>query len=353
MAFDFLAQIDKLSIANLTVREQTRLMENPLDLRWRAIFPPVPTDSIKISEISIADFRPIGGRREWNADGREIVEKLGPRRDYEMVPINPTHKIDEKQLQLLREPAATLAPGVVNQLTQSGIVATVDRWSTRLSDAAERQVERDAFEIWANNQLTVMDPKEGSTVTVAMAFDALRYVTEGTAWASVANAYDRLLFHLGEAVRFIGSVGVVRMRRATANEVVKDAPTGPNALRTTIANLEDRLSEEGFGEVTIAIDERTYDAWTDGGSAHTATAYVPTGKVLFQPANGQVGQTHFAPVTRAYDYMNSESVKRVNLNDIVIIYGEKNQGKTLVIEAQANAIPMPIEQYVYVVNAIT
>lgn len=353
MAFDFLAQIDKLSAANLTIREQTRLQENPLDLRWRAIFPPVDAPSIKLSELSIADFRPIGGRREWNADGREVVEKLGPRRDYEMVPINPTHHIDEKRLQLLREPGATLAPGVVAQLTQAGIVATVDRKATQLTDAVDRQIERDAFEIWANNQLTVMDPKEGSTVTVAMGFDALRYVTEGTAWATVANAYDRLLFHMGEAVRFMGSVGVIRMRRATLNEVVKDAPTGNGLIRPTVANIEDRLSEEGFGEVTIVVDERTYDAWTDGGSAHTATAYIPTGKVLFQPAGGRVGNTYFAPVTRAYDYMNAEAIRRVNLNNTVVIHGEKNQGKTLVIEAQANALPMPIEQFVYVVNAIT
>lgn len=344
MPFNWLDQIPALTNANLTIREQTRLADNPLDLRYRAIFPRVPTSSVKLSSITNVDFRPTGGRREWNAQGREIPEKLGPRRDFEMVPINPTHHIDERTLQLYGESG-------VDELVRRGVIGDVNTWPARLADAVERQLERDAFEAWSTGAITVMDPKTGTTLTVSLGFDAARYVTEGTAWATVANAYDRFLFHIGEAQRLMGSVGAVRMRRATINEVVKDAPTGANGMRPTITNIRDRVVEEGFPDVSIIIDERTYDAWTDGGSAGAAANYVPTGRVLFQPANGVVGNTHVAPVTRAYDFLSGAN--RSLAQGVVIFKSEKNDGKTLLIEAQENSLPMPEERYTYVVNAIT
>jgi hypothetical protein len=345
--FEWLAKIAALTPANLTIREQARLAENPLDLRYQAIFPRVPAPSVKISELSTVDFRPVGGRRDWNAQGREIVEKLGNLRDVEMVPINPTKHIDERRLQMLRERGQG-----IDELIRRGIMHDVNTWPTVLTDACERQLERDAFEAWATNQITVYDPKTDKTVTVSLGIDAARYVTEATAWSNGAvNAYDRLLFHLGEAQRLMGSVGVVRMRRATANEVVKDAPIGANNVRPTIANLQDRLSEEGFGAITIVLDERTYDEYTDGGSATTTKNYVPAHKVLFQPASGIVGQTHVAPVTRAYDYLSTGQIQQGAANGVVVLLTPKNEGKTLLIEAQENALSLPTEQSTYVVDA--
>src|SRR5215213_8853417 len=163
MPFDWLDKIAALTAANLTIREQTRLADNPLDLRYRSIFPRVPTDSVKLSEISTVDFRPTGGRREWNAQGREIPEKLGPVREFQMVPINPTHHIDERMMQLFRESG-------VQSLFERKVIKNVDTWPTALADAAERQLERDAFEAWYSGLVTVMDPKTGTTVVVSMGF---------------------------------------------------------------------------------------------------------------------------------------------------------------------------------------
>lgn len=348
MAINLLARVDALSPRNLTIREATRLAQNPNDLRWRAIFPRNPVDSIRLRDITTVDFRPVGGRREFNAQGREIPEMIGAMRDATIVPINPTHHIDEERMAILRESG-------IAELVSRGVISDVNRWAQKLADAADRQIERDAFLAWANGAITVKDPKGGqdATQTVSLGFSSSRYVTEGTAWASVANAYTRLLFHVGEAVRLIGSIGVIRMRLATAQEVATDAPTGPNQIRATIGNVQDRLSEEGFGPVKIVIDERTYDEFTDGGSATTSTAYIPTGKVLFQPASGVVGATHFAPVTRAEDYMGGAGIRREQLQDFTVFYREKNDGKTLMVESQANALSLPAEQNVYVVNAIT
>lgn len=345
MPFAYLDQIAALTLANLTIREQARLAENPLDLRYRAIMPRVPASSVKLSSLSTVDFRPIGGRREWNAQGREIPEKLGPSREFEMVPINPTHHIDERMMQLLGEAG-------MEELTRRGVIAAANLWPGRLADACERQLEVEAFEAWFTGALVVMDPKSGTTVTVSMGFDqATSYPAAGTIWSDAGqDAYQNFLAGLQAAQTKFGSVGAARMRRAVAREIVLDAPDGPNGLRPTITSLQERVREEGFPDVLIVIDERTYDKPTDGGSAHTATKYVPAGFIGYQPANGVVGQTHVAPVVRAYDFLTGGN--RAAANGVTIFRSEKNDGKTLLIEAQENALSIPEEQFVYVENTL-
>jgi hypothetical protein len=342
--FSFLDSYAALTAANLTIREAARLAENPLDLRYRAIFPRVPTRSIKISDITTVDFRPIGGRREWNAQGREIPEKLGPAREFQIVPINPTHHIDERMLQLFGESG-------VEELLRRGVIGSLETWPTRLADATERQLEVEAFEAWYSGLITVMDPKTGETVTVSMGFDqATTYPTAGTIWSDPGqDAYQNFLTALQAAQTKFGSVGAARMRRPVAREITADAPDGPNGLRPTITSLQDRVREEGFPDVLIVIDERTYDAWTDGGNTTTATSYVPAGKIAFQPSNGVVGATHVAPVVRAYDFLSGGN--RALANGVVIFRSEKNDGKTLLIEAQENAIVLPDENRTYVVDS--
>jgi hypothetical protein len=342
--FSWLDAYADLTPANLTIREAARLAENPLDLRYRAIFPRVGASSIRLSDITTVDFRPVGGRREWNAQGREIPEKLGPARNFEMVPINPTHHIDERMLQLFGESG-------VQELLRRGVIGSLQTWPQRLADATERQLEAEAFEAWFSGLITVMDPKTGDTVTVSMGFDqATTYPTAGTAWDDPGeDAYENFLVALQAAQTKMGTVGAARSRRAVFREIVANAPDGPNGLRPTFSSLQDRVREEGFPDVQLVIDERTYDKFTDGGNATSSTNYVPAGKIAFQPSNGVVGATHVAPVVRAYDFLSGAN--RSLANGVVIFRSEKNDGKTLLIEAQENAIVLPDENKVYVVDS--
>lgn len=344
MPFDFLGRIDALDPANLTIREQVRLAENPNDLRWRAIFPKVDAPSVKLSELSLVDFRPAGGRREWNAQGLEIPEILGTRIDAEMVPINPTHHLDERRLQHLRERV-----GNTGELYNRGVIKDVDSWASALADAADRQIERDAFELWFQNQVVIKDPKTGTTETVSGVYAASRYVAASATFAAATNAYTDFMGYLRDARSVLGSVGAVRLRQARLTEILADAPAASGDTMS-LRGLQERLNAEGFGTVAIVVDERTYDELDDGGSAYTQSYYVPTDRMAIQPATGVVGRTHFAPVTRAYDYMDTDAVE--TLNDFSVFYGEKNDGKTLLIEAQANALALPVESAVYVVTGI-
>jgi len=343
--FSFLENNALLSATNMTIREAARLAENPLDLRYRAIFPRINTDSVRLSEITLVDFRPIGGRREWNAQGREIPEKLGPARDFAMVPINPTHHIDERMMQLFGESGA-------QEMLQRGIIGSLTTWPTRLADATERQLEAEAFEAWYTGKITVMDPKTGTTVLAALGFDpATTYPAAGTIWSDPGqNAYNNLLSGLQIAQSKFGAVGAARMRRKVATEIAKDAPQGPNGLRPTLSSVQERVREEGFPDFTLIVDERTYDEWVDGGSATTQKYYVPAGLVAYQPVSGVVGNTWVAPVVRAYDFLNGAN--RSLANGVVIFRSEKNDGKTLMIEAQENAIALPVEAWTYVENTL-
>src|SRR4051812_8831654 len=95
---DILARNARLSAANLSIREATRLAENPLDLRYRALFPAQPSNSLKVRELSKVDFRPTAEYRNWNAVGREIHEVLGPQVEWEILPVTAEHHIDERRL---------------------------------------------------------------------------------------------------------------------------------------------------------------------------------------------------------------------------------------------------------------
>ncbi len=342
--FNWLDTLPELSLRNLTVREAARLADNPLDLRYRSIFPRTPTESIDISEITTVDFRPVGGRRDWNAQAREVPEKFGPTRKWSMIPINYSKHIDELMLQKFGESG-------IQELVRRRILKGVNEWPTELADACERQLERDAFESWFTGQITILDTKSNATATVALGFDqATSYPTAGTAWNDPSeDAYENFLVAAQAAyTKFGGAVGAARTHRSVLNAIVATAPDGPNGLRPTLATLQERVREEGFANITLINDERTYDEFTDGGSATTTKYYVPEGLIGFQPADGVVGATHVAPVVRAYDFLSGND--RSLANGVVILRSAKNDGKTLMIEAQENALSMPEERRVYVVD---
>lgn len=344
MKFSWLDTYAELSPANLTILQAARLAENPLDLRYRAIFPRVETSSIKLSTISTVDFRPVGGRREWNAQPRQVPEKIGPQREWQMVPIEFAHNIDELAMQILGEPG-------IQELVRGGIIKSVQTWPKFLADACERQLERDAFQAWYTGNIVVRDTKSSTTVNVSMGFDqATTYPTAGTIWTDAGqNAYDNFLAALQAAqTKFGGTVGGARTHRTVISAIVADAPDGPNGLRPTITSLQERVREEGFPNVSLIIDERTYDEFTDGGSATTSQYYVPAGLIAFQPSDGRVGNTHVAPVVRAYDFLTGGNKSLAN--GVVIFRGEENDGKTLKISAQENALSMPEERRTYVVD---
>jgi hypothetical protein len=345
MAFDILSRIDALSPTNLTIREQARLAENPNDTRWQVHAPVVPVNSVKLGELEGVDFRPAADYRAWNAQGREIPEVMGPGYSFKLKPMTATFHFDEERMQELAAPA----PGL-RQLIDNGLIDDVNTKPQTLANAVDVGTERAFFQGWITNAFTVMDPKTGSTVPVALGIDSARYPTEGTAWGTGGlNEWDRLLFHIGEANRLIaGGVGGFRIKRADLALAIADAPVVENGIRVTFGNVNDVLSLQGYGPIAAVIDERTYDQFTDGGSAYASQPVMPADRIAFFPRGGVVGRTPAVEVVRAYNFVQRD--QRVNFRDVVVLYHTGNNGRSLLIEAEAIRLPVPFKNRVYVVK---
>lgn len=349
MAFDILGRIEELSPTYLTLRERARLELNPNDLRWRVQAPIRRVNSIKIGEFTTVDFRPAGGRRDWHAQPREIPQVLGTPRTWEMIPVNPSRTWNERDLQLLQERAQTPRGGFVQAMYDEGIIDDVDTTATTLANASDVQVERDWYQSWFYNLLTVKDTKSNKAATVAIGNDASRYVAAPSTFAAAANAYTMFIDLLRDARTKLGSLGGVRFRQSLLTQILLDAPA-VNGDRATLASLRQRLSDEGLGEIALTVDERTYHDFVDGGSAYTEQFYVPSDRMAVVPANGVVGTTYVAPVTRAWKYVDPSRVSDVR--DFTIFHDSRDGGRTLVQEAQINALSIPNEQFVYVVTGL-
>jgi hypothetical protein len=348
MPFDFLTRAERVRATNLTIREQVRLAtNNPLDLRWRGIFPAVPADDILLSTITKVDFRPAGGRRAWNAQGRELPERIGPVQNAEMMPINPTRTIEEHRLTRIRMRGRGIAA-----LIDADIISDVDGLAEQTANATERQTERDAFQTWFYNLVTVKDPKSNASVNVSAGIDAARYVAAAMALSAEANAYLSFMGYARYAKGVLGSLGGVRLRSNLLTEILNDAPAAAGD-RMTVAQLEQRMAAERIGNVAILEDERTYDEFVDGGSETTKAYYVPTDRMAFQPADGRVGSTHIAPVAREVDGLDGERLIREGRNnDLVTFAVPVNDGKEIKVESQRNCVTLLEEQRVCVIYGL-
>lgn len=346
MPFDLLRRLQTLSAVNLTIREQSRLAENPLDLRWSVLAPRRQVNSLKIRDITRAELRLTAEYRAWNANGPELFDKIGPATEWEILPLTAQKHFDEKRMLELSLPDPS-----IRALVDNGLVKDVSRWATVLADSVHRKLEAAFFDGWFGNTFSMLDPVTGSVVSGPLGFPAERYVAEPTIWTDVGvNAYDRFVYHCGEARRFFGGdASVARTSEKVFAEVVKDAPLGANAMRPTITNVQDRLAEQGIG-VQILRDERTYDQRTDAGQGYTPTRYVPIGKIGFQPGDGRIGSTPSVEASRGGKEFLGE--RRLNLQDVTIWYTEMNLGKTLLEEAENIAVPMPDADRIYVVNTL-
>lgn len=347
--FEFLEQELNLSSAALTVRAQTISPNDNGRLRWTAVMPRQDIPDVDISTITTIDFRPVAERREWNARGRVVHIPIPKRGVLSLVPIESTHRIDEYELTKLLIRVANN-----QQLFRDIVGADIPRRVDTLVGANYRAIERDVFNAWALGQVTVKNPEDNTTYTASYGFDSTRYTTAGTAWNATANAYNDFVAWLRNAIDAVGPIGGVMLRQATLNEVVLDAPN-PFAFNTavppTIPNVEQRIQDTLGVQFGFAVNEDTIAPYTDVGFAQTKTKVWPVGRVAVIPANDFIGSVGFAPIARAFEVAGVAPEARIDVNGMTAYRLVKNDGKELQVDVQVNAIPLPIEQRIFVINA--
>jgi hypothetical protein len=350
--FSWLGEMEDLTAASLTLRAQTIDPDDVDQLVHDVFFPRRDVDSISFAEINDVDFRPVSDRREWNQRGRVIPLKTPPSREFEMVPIESTFKLEEYEIQRLLE--RTLGnESLFQQIVGASIPDRVDK----LVEANFRRMEIEAMEAWALGQVTAMNPQTGTTQVLDYGYDTNRYTTAATAWNDTGvNAYDELLSWLETGLEYVGGFSGIVLRLATYKEIQKDAPNSfiPDSalgIQVTRAQLESRIQEDLGQPFRFYILEHSMDIFDDGGLAYTRTKVWPAQYVAMVPPGTSVGNMSYAPVSRAMELARQVPGAGVNIRGNTVYYDEAGAGRDLTIECQVNAMPVPNEQNVWVIDA--
>jgi hypothetical protein len=346
--FSWLAKMDDLSPAGLTVRAQSLSPNDMGRLRWDIFFPRVDVDSVNLQDIVTIDERPVADRREWNGPGRYIPLLTPDQRKMSIIPVEAYDKIGEYEMQRINEGAFG------NQVIFQQVVGTrLPNRVDRLVMANYRRLEVDAFKAWATGTIVQRNPQDASkTVTASFGFSNTRLQTAGTAWNDAGlNAYDTFLAWLRDGIDAVGPIAGVVLRQATRAAILADAPNLANAVKMTRAQLEERIQDDLGSPFAFYEFEDSLDVYNDGGTAVTRTKVWPTQKVAIVPAGTTVGVTAFAPVIRAMDIARQVPNAGVDLRGQTVFYDAQNAGKELEIQAQVNAMPVPDENKIFVIDA--
>lgn len=348
--FTWLAEEETLTPTALTVRAQTVDLTDQGRLLWDGFMPRTNVDQTKLASLSNLDVRVTADRREWNARGRLIHLETPPSREMEWVPIEAYFRLSEKEINdLMNEVRGNQA------LFREIVGVRIEQRTDALALANWRRLELDVFSAWTQGEIVSMNPQTGQTFTVSYGFDAGRYQTATTAWDDGGvDAYEEFLAWIHEAVEAVGPISGAMMRLATRNAIQADAPNpmpGVNVgLRTTLAQLEQRIQDELGMPFQFYINENTVDVYTDGGVAYSRVKVWPEHTIAIVPAGLSVGQTAFAPVVRAYDISNQSPEAGVDLRGITVYHDIQNTGRELTVEGQFNPMPDPNEQLMFVID---
>jgi hypothetical protein len=333
--FSWIEEVEDLSPAMLTVRAQTLSPNDQGRLTWDVFFRRENVDSVDLDDVTTLDDRWTSERREWNAEGAEMPDLVPPRRKVSIVPIEGKKTIGEKEIQKLAEGSFGRQDVIVEQMG----IRIPDR-AMRLAMGDYRRLEVDSANAWALGTITQRIPEDPSkTYTASFGFDTGRYQTALTAWNDPSvNAYDEFTAWVEEGVEEVGSLAGVRLRQVHINAILEDAPELPNGVRMTKAGLVQRIQDDLGADFQFFKSEETVHIRNDGGSATTPTKVWPS-RMALVPAGGFVGQAAFAPVGAGID-----------VRGVTVYYIQENGGRTLKLNAQLNALAVPDEQLMWVMN---
>lgn len=348
MPTQWFQEIDELSPPALTVRAQAVSPTDRGRLYWSGFFPRQNVDSVSLQDVTTLDDRPTADRREWNQRGRHVPPRTPARRAVNIVPIEAYDKIGEYEMQRLGERFS----GNAQQMANIMGVSIPDR-VTRLALADYRRLEVDAWNAWILGTVTQRNPQNAAeTYAASFGISGSRIQTAGTAWNLVADAYAEFLAWLEDAVDTLGSLSGVVMRQATLSVIQADAPDLIGGVAMTRAQLVQRISDDLGQALFIQVVEDTVDVYDDGGITTTSTKVLPVGRIAAIPSDGRIGYSAFAPVLRAQEMARSVPAAGIDTNGVTVYYDEAGTGRELTMEAQLNAMPVPDEQRVFVINTL-
>lgn len=342
--FAWIAAQRELSNAALTVQAQAISPNDQGRLKWDVFFPRQDANSVRVRNIvGSIDFRPASDRREWNARGRNIPLRIPKLADVELIPVESTFRLAEREIQEIYERVLGN-----EQMFRQIVGAEIPQRIDGLALANLRRIEVDAFDAWATRQITVMNPQTGVTESVEFPFADARYESSVTPWDDVGvNAYDEFLAWLARAIDLVGPIQGVMLRLADLNIIKADAPNpfknNADEIALTRNQLEERLQDELGSEFSFFVNEDTVEVFDDAGDSLTRRKVWTSGVIAAVPAGDTVGRTYFAPVARAYDISRATPEAKLDVRGQTVYLETGNGGRELVVECQVNPITIPDE----------
>lgn len=347
MPVNWIQSVEGVTSAELTVRAQVLPEDNDGMLLWNVFFPRRNVNSITIADIMTLDERFVADFREWNAPPRRIPLQTPNIRQFEMTPIGADFVIGEREIQKIAE----------NTNNNQGVIA--DIIGARIPDRTDalvrqtyRRLELAAFEAWLKGTVTATNPQTGATYTASYGFDSARLQTAGTAWDDGSvNAYELFLAWAEDSIAKTGGLRGVATRIAVIRAIQADAPQ-INNRRMTRAELTQTIQDDLGTDFAFFPIEQTMKPFTDGGLDTASVDVFPAGYLAAIPRanNGAIGYSAFAPVKRAMDVSAEVPEAHIDVNGISVFPTADNDGKSLRVETQMNALPIPDEQFVDVVD---
>ncbi len=345
--YSWIAQLEGLSPAELTVRAQAISPNDNGQLKYAAFFTMRDVNSTRLRELTANKKRYASGRREWNTDGRLIPMNTPNIADMNMIPLESYFPIGEEEMQHLDEGGRGNEQVIID-----AIGADVPTRVDDLVEANYRQLELDCFEAWTKGTITAKDPATGLARTSSYGFASARYETAGTAWNNGSvNAYDLFIAAAKRGVDLMGGVSGALTRQSVLDAIMADAPTsGITGFRYTLGDITRRIQDELGSQFDFMAMENTVEVFDDGGVASSPQKVLPASVMAFLPPSGIVGDVARAPVVRARQIAREVPEARIDVRGQAVYYIEQNGGKGLTVQAQANMFPVPNEQNIFVVN---
>lgn len=93
------------------------------------------------------------------------------------------------------------------------------------------------------------------------------------------------------------------------------------------------------------------DAYNAATQAVTRTKTWAAQRVAAIPAGGEVGRTHFAPVLRAQEMALSAGDAGIDVRGATVYPISQNDGKAIKYAGQLNALSVPYQQLLWVIDA--
>lgn len=348
MSQSWISAVDELSPAALTVTAQAVSPTDMGKLYWSGFCPRQNVDSVNLADVTTLDDRPAADYREWNQRGRHVPPRTPARREVNIVPIEAYDKLGEYEMQRLNERFDA------NQGKMASIIGvSIPNRVKRLALADYRRLELAFWSAWIAGTITQRNPQNAAETHVAsFGFSGSRIQQAGTAWNLLSDAYAEFLDWAQDAIDTLGSLSGVVMRQNTLAVIQADAPDLVGGVAMTRAQLFQRMSDDLGHPLFVQVVEDTVDVYDDGGIATTATKVLAAGRIAAIPSDGRIGYTAFAPVVRAMEMARAVPAAGIDTNGVTVYYDEAGTGRELTIEAQVNALPVPDEARIFVIDTL-